>query len=128
MKYLVLLLCLIGTPAFVTNYSNALKGKRLVLDGAICAGWEFSSNGKYADWRNEADCAFTAGDYKSRWRVQWLDNDHIVLIETEQPNEISPPRTFVYQVINIKGRKITLKSYWTGWGENGTDNEIFYIK
>lgn len=128
MKLLLILLCLVSSTAFATDFAKQLKGKRLVLDNAVCAGWEFDKTGKFADWRNEADCAMTAGDYKSRWRVMWLDNDHVVLVETERPNDISPPRNFIYQIVSIKGRTVTVKDYWTGWGNSSTETEKFHLQ
>lgn len=126
-KFIAVICCLLSTSVFASDFANQLKGKRLVLDGAVCAGWEFTKSGKFADWRNEADCAMTTGDYKSRWRVQWLDNDHVIFVETQRTNEGFPPRTFVYQILNIKGNSVKAKEYWTGWGNTSTEIQTFTL-
>lgn len=59
--------CLLSSHAFASNFAKQLHGKRLILTDATCAGWQFTPSGKFADWRNEADCALSAGDDKTRW-------------------------------------------------------------
>lgn len=36
MKLLLILLCLVSSTAFATDFAKQLKGKRLVLDDAVC--------------------------------------------------------------------------------------------
>ena len=127
-KLIIVICCLLSSTVFASDFANQLKGKRMVLDDSICAGWEFHKSGKFADWRNEADCAMTAGDYKTRWRIQWLDDDHIVLVETQRTNEDFPPRTFVYQILSIKGRTVKVKEYWTGWGDSPAEIQTFTLQ
>ena len=126
--FLSLALVLSCTHASAENFAPQLKGKRLILENAACAGWTFDPSGRFADWRNEEDCAGTAGDYKSRWRVQWLDNNNLVLTETERSDEKMPPRNFVYQVVSINGRTVKLKEFWTGWGEHRPSITTFTIR
>lgn len=120
-------LLLLSSQAFAVNYQSTFNGKRLVLDGATCAGWEFAKNGKTAKWRNEGDCQ-TSDNYATNWRVLWLDEDNLVMVETEQTNDTSPPRNYVFQVMNVNGKKVILKDYWTGWGNSSNDIDKFTIR
>ncbi|MCP2039793.1 hypothetical protein L1281_000363 [Neisseria sp. HSC-16F19] len=113
--------------AMANGFPKQLQGKRLVLKDAQCAGWTFHASGKFADWRNEMECSVD-NSIKTRWRVQWLDEDHLLLTETERSRDDLPPRNFVYQVMNIKGKTVTLKEYWTGWGNHAPQVETFLMK
>lgn len=117
----------VATTGKTQNYQFILNGKRLVMDGAICAGIEFSTNGKTAKLRAEGDCTIN-DSYADTWRIKWLDDDNFLAIETERPNEISPPRVFAHQVISVNGNKVKMKDIWTGWNNFSDQIEIYKIK
>lgn len=118
---------LISSNSFAANYQNQLNGKRLILQSTSCAGWEFAKNGKMAKWRNESDCTIS-DTYSTNWRIKWLDNDHVLLIENEQSNKSAPPRVFALQILSITGKTVKLKDIWTGWNNLADNEEIFNIK
>lgn len=117
----------VATTGKTQNYQFILNGKRLVMDGAICAGIEFSTNGETAKLRAEGDC--TVNDsYADTWRIKWLDDDNFLAIETERPNEISPPRVFAHQVLSVSSNKVKIKDIWTGWNNFSDQIETYKIK
>lgn len=46
-KILLINFCLICIQSFAQNYKPMLAGKRLILEGATCAGFEFNKTATY---------------------------------------------------------------------------------
>lgn len=72
---------------------------------------EFRS--KILDFMGEAPLARCSVDLPAR--VKWISSDTFVLIESERPNDTSPPRVYISKVKSIKGNKVTIYDFWTGW-------------
>lgn len=132
-KVLLISLCLFSTQVFAQNYQTALAGKRLFHKNADCAGWQFSKNGKTAVRRDEIICQLH-DEQSGTWAVTWINQNSFFLKETVRPNDISPPRIFIYQITSMNGNKITLKEFSTSWiDKDHLDNdaptiETFTIK
>ncbi|MFB2539334.1 MULTISPECIES: hypothetical protein [unclassified Acinetobacter] len=108
-------LLLLSNHAFAENYPSLLANKRLVAEGSNCAGMQFDKKAQKVMFLSDADCNATE-DMMPQWRVRWLNDSLFVAIETERSEEQSPPRNYIYQIMGVKGKDITLKSIWTGWG------------
>lgn len=103
------------------SLKQQLAGKRIIMADAHCAGWQFNTQATHAFWRNERDCQMNDNE-KTKWRIIWLDNDDLALVETQRIDDIRPPRTYLYKVVFMGEKTVKLKSYWTGW--NSFDDEI----
>lgn len=111
---LIFLLC-ISCSSFAENYSNILLGKKLTHLGASCAGLSFDKNGKDAFMYGEQPLGICSKDLALK--VKWLDSKTFILIEKNQRDETSPPRTFLYRIKNLNGSKVSLTEIWTGWND-----------
>ena len=109
------------------GYKESLSSSRLIMDGASCAGIEFSKDSLSAKWRNEIECQRNDKTV-SHWRVIWLDNDDFILVQRDKHNETSSPGNMVYKIKSLKKNRITLLDYWTGWGEHAPSLELFSIQ
>lgn len=108
--------------AHAIDIKAEITGKRLVMDGADCAGL-YLKNDKVAVLYGESDCKNGL-----ELRVRWLSKNTFVLIEKNRPNDISPPRTYIYEVKSINGKKVTLNEIWTGWNDFKDDETVYLIK
>ena len=124
---LLLATFMLGQTSAQAGYKESLSNSRLIMDGASCAGIEFSKDSLSAKWRNELECQ--RGDrHVSHWRVIWLDDDDFILIQRDRNNETSSPGKMLYKVKSLKNNRIILLDYWIGWGEHAPSLESFSIQ
>lgn len=109
------------------GYKESLSNSRLIMDGASCAGIEFSKDSLSAKWRNEIECQRNDKTV-SHWRVIWIDEDDFILVQRDRNDEKSSPGNMLYKVKSLKNNRITLLNYWTGWGEHAPSLEYFSIE
>lgn len=120
MKKLLLVGLIFGcTVTSAADYKTLLTGKKLVMQGASCAGISLTKNAGLSN-EDSSNCSI---DLPAR--VKWVDEDTFVLIEKNKMNETSPPRVYLYNVKSIKGNKVVLNEIWTGWN-SFPDEEIAY--
>jgi hypothetical protein len=105
-----------GLPA--TNRSTRPQGK-FILKGAGCAGFNFVGQGKVI-WTNEMACS------PNELSIFWLDEKTFVTKDILRTNEESPPRIDIYIVDQFDGKRLVLRSLWTGWGNYRFDTLEFF--
>ena len=120
-------LLMLGQTSAQAGYKESLSNSRLIMDGASCAGIEFSKDSLSAKWRNEIECQRN-DKLVSHWRVIWLDDDDFILVQRDKNNKTSPPGNILYKVKSLKNNRIVLIDYWTGWGERAPSLESFSIE
>ena len=111
------------SAAYAQDYSKLLKGKRLILKEATCAGLEFKDDKKVLMYA-ELEC--------SKWeeptahgQLKWLSQNTFVVVETSKDKKDCPPRNWIYQIQSVVGNQVKLKEFWTGWG-NSKDEVLEY--
>ncbi|MCO8066098.1 hypothetical protein NI459_00300 [Acinetobacter schindleri] len=120
MKKLLLVGLIFGcTVASAADYKTLLTGKKLVMQGASCAGISLTKNAGLLS-EGSSSCSVDLST-----RVKWVDEDTFILIEKIKTNETSPPRVYLYNIKSIKGNKVVLSEIWTGWN-SFPDEEITY--
>lgn len=123
----LLAIFMLGQTSAQAGYKESLSNSRLIMDGASCAGIEFSKDSLSAKWRSELECQ--GGDrYVSHWRVIWIDEDDFILVQRDRNDEKSAPGNMLYKVKSLKKNRITLLNYWTGWGKHAPSLESFSIE
>jgi hypothetical protein len=107
---------------------ETLTGKRLVLDGAQCAGWQFK-NASTVFRFDELLCSHD-GQPTFQARIRWIGPDQFILIETtkEKKKPDCSPRVYLYKVVAVTTSKVDLKEIWLGWGEYKDSKESYTIK
>ena len=125
MRKLLILALFLPCLAWGINYQDNLSGKRLILEGTSCTGVSFSKNSKDAYMYGEGACA---KESTLAFRVRWLDSNTFILIEKNQSNETSPPRTFLYRVQSINGKRVKLTEIWTGWSDFKDETLTYILK
>jgi len=104
------------SQAYAEDYSSLLKGKRLILQGATCAGIEFKKNTNTVLFYAELVCSPT-GEPTDEARVKWITPNIFVSVATKgEDQKHCPPLVKIFQVENISGNQVKLKEIWTGWG------------
>ena len=105
----------IAVEVAAQDYSTLLKGKRLILEDTTCAGIEFKDS-KTMMMYAEMECS-RGLEPTLEAKIKWLTPNLFVAIEKNRIQENCPPRNWLYEIQNISGDKITIKEFWTGWGE-----------
>lgn len=113
-----------SSTIFAKDFKSQLLGKKLTFTGATCAGISFDRNGKLASMYGEAGAIDCTPDL--RLRVKWVSQDMFFLIEKDQTDDTSPPRTFFFKVMSI-GKTALLSEVWTGWKEQPDDKQEYDI-
>lgn len=108
--------------ANAVDYKNLLTGKTLRIDGATCAGISLSKSSGLMGEQPLSKCSL---DLPAR--VKWISDDTFMLVESNQPNETSPPRVFISKVKSLKGNKVVLTEIWTGWGNQPNEDTTYTI-
>lgn len=110
------------------SFQQALAGKRLVLKGAQCAGWEFKDASTALRY-DEMVCS-RGGEPSFQTRVLWITKDQFLLIESsrESANPNCPPRIWMYRVESLSASKAALKETWLGWGKGKDSLESYRIQ
>ena len=98
------------------EFGHNLRGKRLILKGASCAGMEFKDNGR-VDLFDEIVCS-RLREPTLVARIRWLTNDLFVLTETKVVTQGCPPRNWIYRVDKVSANQVTLTVISTGWKEH----------
>jgi len=117
------------TPVLIAqSFQGALAGKRLILEGAQCAGWHFRADGTVLRF-DELNCTH-GGEPTLQARVRWVAPDQFLLVESSKDsgNPGCPPRVWFYKVQSIVGPKVTLKEIWLGWGQDHESTENYRVK
>jgi len=121
-------LVLVGMGLFLSfsvsaaDYKSALTGKVLRTEGATCAGISLTKNSGLMGEQPLSKCSI---DLPAR--VKWISEDTFMLVQSEKPNDISPPRVFISKVKSIKGNKVVLTEIWAGWGNQPNEDTIYTI-
>lgn len=127
---LLITLILLGTLSLADaqSFQQALSGKRLVLKGTQCAGWEFKDPSTVLRY-DEMVCS-RGGEPGMKARVSWITKDQFLLIESsrESANPNCPPRVWMYRVESLSGSTVTLKEIWLGWGKYADHVESYRIQ
>lgn len=128
-KLIIIFLCFLSLSAFGNqfNYENSVKGKKIIIGDAFCAGWYFNKDGTKATWQNEIECTkgFISNEY---WSVKWIDKNVILFVETVKQEEGLSPRTTIYKVNSGNSKQLKVTEYWTSWGTVKPHNLEFRIK
>ena len=122
-----LAILMLGQTSAQAGYKESLSNSRLIMDGASCAGIEFSKDSLSAKWRNEIECQRNDKTV-SHWRVIWIDDDDFILVQRDRNNETSSTSNMLYKVKSLKKNRIVLVDYWTGWGKHAPSLESFSIE
>ena len=116
-----------SAPAPAVDYSARLTGKRLVLEGAACAGWSFDSKERVTRY-DESVCS-PADEATFEARLRWVSRDTFLIIEKDlRTKKDCPPRTWFYKVEAVRGSRVSLKEVWTGWGAQPDSVEEYVIQ
>lgn len=92
------------------DFKSQLNGKRLYVAGAKCGGISLEKNaGIYSEVNN---CEFLPT------RVIWATEDTFFLTQKKRMDEINPPIHFIYKVVSINGKNVTLKALFTVYEES----------
>jgi len=120
-------LAMIAPMLVAQHYQGALAGKRLVLEGTQCAGWQFRPDGTVLRF-DEINCTH-GGEPTLQTRVRWVGSDQFLLVESSKDsgNPGCPPRVWFYKVQSIFGSKVTLKEIWLGWGQDNDSIEVYKV-
>ena len=111
MKAIVLIfLVLVPTIVWSMDYSSVLKNKRLVRKGCGLCGIEFKGKETLLTYA-EMGGYFPVAEY----RVRWIANNLFLAVEKGRVAKNCPPRTDLYKIERISGKKIVIRTYWTGW-------------
>jgi hypothetical protein len=98
------------SPSENIDYSKLISG-RFILSASHCAGFNFI-NKTHALWTNEIAC-----NYPDTLKIRWLDNATFMTRSTTRNGEKCPPVVDIYKVTFFDGKRLTLKSIWTGWND-----------
>jgi len=121
-------LVLVGMGLFLSfsvnaaDYKSALTGKVLRTEGATCAGISLTKNSGLMGEQPLSKCSI---DLPAR--VKWISEDTFMLVQSEKPNDISPPRVFISKVKSLKGNKVVLTEIWAGWGNQPNEDTTYTI-
>ncbi len=130
-----LIVCIIPLFLFISfsqghaqSFKQALTGKRLILKGTQCAGWQFK-NASTALRYDEIICS-RLGDPSFEVRVLWITQDQFLFIEASQEsgNPGCPPRIWLYKVESLAPSKVMLRETWLGWGKGKDSVESYRIQ
>lgn len=102
----------------VDDYSNTIAGHFVVTE-SHCAGFTFVDKNMVL-WTNEIAC-----DYPDTLKIKWLDNSTFMTRTTERTNEHCPPKVDIYKIVSFDGKRLVLKSFWTGWNDLKDENLEF---
>lgn len=122
----MLVFCM-SAVASAADYKSLLRGKYLLMEGAGCAGLQIAPNGKDAVMYGEFGCT-TEGGVGSDMRLRWIGSQAFVITETERFDETSPPRSYIYVVERVQGKKVLLRAIWTGWNDSPDSIRTYTIK
>ena len=102
---------LAGPPA-----KEYLPGKRLILAGAMCAGWAFRSADRAARY-DELMCR-SSGEPTLEARIVWVTPDRFLLVEERGAGAAGtcPPRTWMFEAVEVGPKQVVLQETWLGWG------------
>ncbi len=116
-RWLPLLLLLLTPLTTMAAPAHPLAGKRLIMDGASCAGLEFLG-GDAVRMYDEMECS-RGGDATLEARVRTLAPNLLMLVEQVAPGVVpdGPPRTWIYRIDSVTASTAVLAELWTGWGE-----------
>jgi len=121
-------LIIIGLGMFLSctvnavDYKSLLTGKTLRIEGATCAGISLSKN---SGLMGELPLSHCSLDLPAR--VKWISDDTFMMVQSNKPNEISPPRVFISKIKSLKGNKVVLTEIWTGWGNQPNEDTTYTI-
>lgn len=110
--------------------SDWLKGKKFVLENAICSeqpseGMSFSKDGKtasYVVYYEEEGCT------KYETRVKWLTSDIFALVENKKKPADTPPEAFFFKVESLSNNQISLKNMPLFLDESSDSTMNFKLK
>lgn len=123
------------TTLFVANHAKEtprffqamLRGKRLILDGSRCEGWEFTV--KDTVLRYEVPQCDRKGPPAFEACIHWFSADEFLLVESPgksaTPNRA--PRLWVFKVEAPSDSAVTLKERWLGWGEGKESISTYWV-
>lgn len=102
------------------DFSKEIKG-RFILDGAQCAGFEFTETKEFV-WRNESACI-----YPDTFLLHWVDYKSFIAKEKKPSSgKINgSPQTWFYTIKAFDGKQLTVSELWTGWGPFKTETQKF---
>jgi hypothetical protein len=122
------LIAMIAPVLVAQSFQGALTGKRLILEDAQCAGWDFRTDGTVLRF-DELNCTHGV-EPTLKTRVRWVAPDQFLLVESSKDsgNPGCPPRVWFYKVQSIVGLKVTLKEIWLGWGQDRESAETYRVK
>ncbi len=110
--------------------SDWLKGKKFVLENAICKeqpseGMSFSKDGKtasYVVYYAEEGCK------KYETRVKWLASDIFALVENKKNPVNNPPEAFFFKVEGLSDNQVSLKNMYLFLDESNDSVMNFKLK
>jgi len=112
--------------ACAENYSSILKNKRLILEGATCAGIEFNEENTLLGYA-EMYCSRGHDEPVTEERVKWISEDTFYTTQKGRNSEGCPPRNSIYRVEKIVNDKILIREFWTGWPDSKDSINTYII-
>lgn len=111
-----------------TTFQQTLSGKRLVLVGQQCAGWQFKDASTVLRF-DEIACSH-GGEATLQARIRWLTSDQFLLVESskQSANAGSPPRVWHFKIAKLSADRVTFKTLWLGWGDGKDSTESYRIE
>ena len=111
------------------SFKQALTGKRLILKGNQCSGWQFKDASTALRY-DEMICSRGSGEPSFEVRVLWITQDQFLFVESSQEsgNPGCPPRIWLYKVESLASSKATLREIWLGWGKGKDSIESYRVQ
>lgn len=115
-----------SNTAYAEDYSSMLKNKRLILQGATCAGIEFKGKNTLLGYAEDF-CSRGNDEPVSEQRVRWISENVFYATQKGRNSEGCPPGNSIYRVEKIGNGKIVLREFWTGWPDAKDSVETYRI-
>jgi hypothetical protein len=116
----------VSTTVSAEDYSSILKNKRLILQGATCAGLEFKGKNTLLGYAEDF-CSRGNDEPASEERVRWISKNVFFATQKGRNAEGCPPGNHIYQVDKIGNGKIVLREFWTGFPDAKDSVETYKI-